>query len=351
VSGVSSVLCDNSAFGGNPNPITWATNFCWYQGAVVPSQPDAAMLDMMMTVGPAVALPMALPAFPGYSKQRVQTATVAFTPGQDIGAFRDDCGFAKFSFDDPIVYPGQPGASHLHMFFGNTAVTASSTGTSIQNSGSSTCAGGTLNRSAYWAPAMLDNVTHQPVRPTGNNVYYKTGYNGIKPSAVKAVPAGLMMVTGSSKNTTRGANPVSYACISDNDVQPWQPSIPNCAVGYTLVMEVTFPQCWDGVHLDSSDHKSHMANPVGGACPADHPVALPVISYNIHYKITTANAASHWQLSSDMYDVSSGKAGYSGHADYMYGWDTPTMATFTTRCLNTSTDCHDFLLGDGRTLY
>ena len=29
--------------------------------------------------------------------------------------------------DDPIVFPGQPGASHLHDFFGNTGANASST--------------------------------------------------------------------------------------------------------------------------------------------------------------------------------------------------------------------------------
>jgi hypothetical protein len=35
----------------------------------------------------------------------------------DIGAFRIPCTFAKMAFNDPIVYPGQPGKSHLHTFF------------------------------------------------------------------------------------------------------------------------------------------------------------------------------------------------------------------------------------------
>jgi Domain of unknown function (DUF1996) len=342
---VSSVLCDSATFGGNPNPTTWATNFCWYQGSTIPGQPASPL------TGPAITLPLASVAFPGFATQRVQAATVAVTPGQDIGAFRDDCGFAKFDFNDPIVFPGQAEASHLHLFFGNTGVTESSTPASIQNSGSSTCGGGTLNRSAYWLPAMIDNATHLPVRPTHNNVYYKTGYNGISPAAVKAVPAGLVMITGSAKNTTRGGNPVGFACVSDSDAGTWQPNIIDCPVGYDLVMEITFPQCWDGAHLDSSDHVSHMANPVNGSCPADHPVPIPVVSYNVHYAITTPHASANYQLSSDNYDVSGGNAGYSAHADYMYGWDTATMNMFVTQCLNTSTDCHDSLLGNGQMLY
>jgi hypothetical protein len=38
-------------------------------------------------------------------------------------------------------------------------------------------------------------------------------------------------------------------------------------------------------NLDSPDHKSHMSNTVHGACPADHPVALPELSYQIEYPI------------------------------------------------------------------
>ena len=39
----------------------------------------------------------------------------------DIGAFRIPCAYSHMAFNDPIVYPGQPGRAHLHTFFGNTA--------------------------------------------------------------------------------------------------------------------------------------------------------------------------------------------------------------------------------------
>lgn len=43
--------------------------------------------------------------------------------------------------------------------------------------------------------------------------------------------------------------------------------------------QIVFPSCWDGVNLDSEDHKSHMSYPVGGApdsgdCPSSHPVKV-----------------------------------------------------------------------------
>ncbi|OJT05575.1 hypothetical protein TRAPUB_3588 [Trametes pubescens] len=48
---------------------------------------------------------------------------------------------------------------------------------------------------------------------------------------------------------------------------------------------VFFPSCWDGVNLDSADHKSHMAYPIqnynSGDCPASHPVHLVSLFYEM----------------------------------------------------------------------
>jgi hypothetical protein len=110
---------------------------------------------------------------------------------------------------------------------------------------------------------------------------------------------------------------------------------------------VFFPQCWDGVNLDSPDHKSHMAYANGG-CPASHPVPLPEFSMNIYYPITVAGQEANWRLSSDTY---SGPAGYSSHADWMNGWNQSIMETWVKNCDNPALDCHSHLLGDGRMLY
>jgi hypothetical protein len=52
-------------------------------------------------------------------------------------------------------------------------------------------------------------------------------------------------------------------------------------------------RCWDGVNLDSPDHKSHVAYPTngpalfsgtgtGGACPSTHPVKIPQVMLEVH---------------------------------------------------------------------
>jgi len=43
------------------------------------------------------------------------------------GQFVLRCPYSHSLPDDPIVFPGQPGASHLHDFFGNKSVNAFST--------------------------------------------------------------------------------------------------------------------------------------------------------------------------------------------------------------------------------
>ena len=57
----------------------------------------------------------------------------------------------------------------------------------------------------------------------------------------------------------------------------------NCPAGTQLNVRYQAPSCWDGIHLDSADHKSHMAYPVNGECPASHPVAVPMIEFKMSW--------------------------------------------------------------------
>src|SRR3954463_10473979 len=90
-------------------------------------------------MGMDLTLPLVIPGFPGFTRPRVEAATAEVSQAVDVSSFRDECGFANFSFNDPIVFPGEAQMAHLHLFFGNTGVDEKSTATSIQNSGSSTC--------------------------------------------------------------------------------------------------------------------------------------------------------------------------------------------------------------------
>ena len=253
------------------------------------------------------------------------------------GAFRTVCSYSHMNFDDPIVYPNQPGKAHLHAYFGNTGAKASSTANSLATTGNSTCRGGTINRSAYWVPALIDSAG-KPQKPESLEVYYKTGYNGIAPRAVRSFPRGLRMIAGDMKSKSAQWN-AYWACRDHYVGKPG--SIPRCNRGENIVMIVEFPQCWDGKNLDSADHKSHMAYPDAG-CPSTHPVAIPAITMNVIYKPATG-----LRLSSDMYDAEQ-PGGFSAHADWFSGWDPAIVNTFVTKCLNPALDCHAHLLGDGR---
>ena len=311
---------------------------------------------------PTIDLTKIPAAVTGWNAARIEsTAGTAFANGAsegptatDVGAFRLGCFYSHMNFDDPIVYPGVSGATHLHVFFGNTGVDANSTNDSIANTGNSTCSGGTLNRSAYWVPAMIDTTDGTPITPSAILVYYKTGYGGVTPAAVVAVPAGLRMVAGTSSATTASTSGVGrYSCVGGTLGVGWQNSIPTtCYQDNQLIMEVNFPQCWDGVNLDSPDHKSHMSYPTGTGCPSAYPIALPAISYEVYYDLAAVDLTrmTNWRLSSDNYATTS-PGGYSVHGDYIFGWDKTTMQTFITNCDNASVDCHANLLGDGTTLY
>ena len=284
---------------------------------------------------------------PGASVDQVST-TGEQPVASDIGAFRTVCDYSHMAFDDPIVKPGQPGASHLHVFYGNTATTANSTASSIASGGNSTCRGGTANRTAYWIPAMIDTRDGTPITAHNAGFYYKSGYYGIAPSSVKALPQGLRMVAGDSKNATANNAYGYFEC--SNGYGGRSAGVLNCPSGTSLTMHLDFPQCWDGVNLDSPDHKSHMSYPVAGKCPSTHPVATPVITFVIDWQIKETNAPLRWRFSSDNYSTSS-PGGYSMHGDWFNGWKAPVMDAWITKCVNPTKDCHSHLLGDGRAIY
>jgi hypothetical protein len=295
---------------------------------------------------------------PGAGVLRVKATTDYGVPN-NIGAFRVTCRLSHMAFDDPIVYPGQPNRSHLHAFFGNTDTDANSTTNSLLTTGNSTCDGGIANRSAYWVPALIDTATGAPVKPRTLIVYYKQGYSIRDSRLMNLVPLGLKMIAGNPANSVDvkatvpwTPSPYTWKCIVPGHGSPVAEGqqIPDCAQDSELWMSVTFPQCWDGINLDSPDHRSHMSYPVNGACPATHPKALPEISYQVVYPVAAANAPLKWRLASDKYDESI-PGGRSAHADYDMAWQKDIIDAAVRNCVQASKDCHADLLGDGRTLY
>jgi hypothetical protein len=258
--------------------------------------------------------------------------------------------------DDPIVRPGQPGASHLHTFFGNTGTNANSTAESLAATGNGSCRGGTINRTGYWVPTVIDTKTGTPIGPDLIHVYYKSGYIVRPVSKVQAMPPGLRMVAGDPMATGKqsGVGDMNWSCFDGGAGQNKQPFIHDCGDG-PLSMNVEFPQCWNGKDLDSPDHRSHMAYAIEGkGCPASHPVALPVISFHVLYNMVQkdANGRTHkvdisgWRLSSDMYDA--GKpGGFSVHGDWFYGWKPSIVDMWIPACVQRIATCGSHILGQG----
>ena len=267
-----------------------------------------------------------------------------------LGAFRTKCELMGFAFDDPIVYPGQPGASHLHMVFGNTNYSANLTSSSMA-AGGSTCLGGTLNRSAYWMPAVYDAATGEVKIPNFGEFYYKSGA-AVDITQTQDIPEGLRMIAGNKNATSTADNPhVTWLC---GNVFP-SASIPDCPAGAReITLAISFPSCWDGVNLDSPDHMSHMAYTVydgsRSRCPSTHPVLIPKIDELFPFPILPGDNVRNWRLASDMYS-SSIRGGMSAHADWMLGWDAATMHSIVVNCLRQGLDCGIGTIGNGVQLY
>ena len=315
---------------------------------------EAVATTEIVQVGlmPAVDISTDMAPAVGYSTIRVKPTTDLPIAGTG-GAFRVICKPSHMNNDDPVVYPNQLGAAHHHTFFGNTSVTYKSDLMNFASTGNSTCTGGTMNRSAYWMPSMIDTASKTAVKPDLAMFYYK---NGRTPTGlINAPPKGLRMIAGNSKATSATTSKASFTCLSRVPFYGWKTSIPACNVGETMQMHVIFPQCWDGKNLDSPDHQSHMASTVrtletANKCPTSHPIALPEITVNFNYKVTATHNPASWRLASDNY-VASLPGGYSGHADWVNGWDANFMAGIVKNCINKSVDCRAHLLGDGRMFY
>jgi hypothetical protein len=282
-----------------------------------------------------------------------------------VGAFRFICNPGAVLADDPIVYPGQPGASHLHQFYGNTSANASSTYTSLRESGQSTCMS-PLNRSAYWMPAMLDGKGNV-VRPDYVAIYYKR-----RPATDPVVsdptnpqymgqaiplPNGLRFIFGFNMLNPAATKTGSayFNCDGPTGVQGHYPDIPtamaHCPAGNRLGAVIAAPDCWDGKNLDSADHRSHISYASYGSwgyakCPAGYPYVIPTFQLGAWYTIAPGDDTTKWSLSSDAM-FPGNPAGYTLHADWFGAWDNNVMSMWTDNCINKLLNCSGGNLGNG----
>lgn len=317
-----------------------------YAEALMPSvQPEVTRAvepaPMEMSNMPHPNLDLVPPPVAGFDELRIRDSAEPLAESrEDKGAFRVSCDYSHMNNDDAIVYPNQQGKAHLHVYFGNTNVNYLSTAESIRTTGNSTCNGGIMNRTAYWAPAMIDTESGTPLKPRNALFYYKHG-------KVQEIPRGLKMIAGNMESTSAQSHEW-FEC--NEKYASRRPYLVSCNKGGLVTVSVTFPNCWNGKDLDSADHKSHMAYSTNGRCPGSHSKKLPTLSILIYYPVTSDKGTANWRLSSDNY-AKDKRAGYSSHSDFIMGWDEEIHKAWVDNCINATKDCHAHLLGDGREFY
>lgn len=238
------------------------------------------------------------------------------------GQFIVECDLSHVAADDPILYPGESGSSHLHAFFGNAETSAMSRTDDML--GAETSCDDARDTAAYWVPMLMDGST--PIAPVYSVAYYRAGV-GVDPKSVVAYPPGLLMIAGDPMATTE--QPLEIVAWSCGSGARKSSTPPVCPIGADVRMSVTFPDCWDGKNLDVPGHRRHMHYSSDGVCPSTHPVPVPQLIFAVHFPVN--GDLSHLRLSS-------GEIG-TGHADFMNAWDQEHLEHEVDLCIRRENVC------------
>lgn len=275
----------------------------------------------------AVATATVAIAAPGTTRTPTGTTPTAATTTADPSSgppvnLVSVCNFSHAAPDDPIVLPDEPGAAHLHQFFGNTSTAADSTPDSLAAAGT-TCSR-LEDTAAYWVPALYDDGELQ--RPARAQAYYTLA--GKDPDTITAFPADLRVIAGGAEGPDAA---MRWGCADTEDREPLATTttVPTCEDGEFLAARIVFPDCWDGDRTDSADHRSHLAYSVRGTCPDSHPVEVPRLRLTIRYP--GADGGDDVQLASGGPETL--------HADFLNAWDQDALEQLVEDCLAAEQRC------------
>jgi len=278
------------------------------------------------------------------------------------GAFVVQCAFTHTLRDDPIVYPGDPGGSpHNHAFFGNKSTNARSTYRSLRNA-KTTCTDA-KDLAAEWTPtgSYKKNGSWHFMKPGRIRVYYfpslRVGIDG----PLSTIPKNIRIIGGNPHAMSARQNPaVRWTCGGPKAPEVNHPynCLPYTAGVGTPLRDgvramVDFPFCWDGKHLDSPDHFSHVIYPDPKDttphehppdCPGGHPKNIPAISVRVHWPIYDpcfgATPCGPYNSSGKKVKIRLSSGPYwTMHADFWNAWVQKRLNQLVDQCLRDGVDC------------
>jgi hypothetical protein len=269
-------------------------------------------------------------AVAGFVMASLVTPPLRAEAAGSVGQFVVRCRYTHTLQDDPILFPGQPGASHSHDFFGNVSANASSTFNSLLSS-RTTCRPSS-DTAPYWAPTAYMNGKR--IEPKAMRIYYL----GNAGQQTETIPAGLKVIGGNRDAVSAGDNPhVRWYCGETREVKTPRRDAPYDCSPWSqyafvdgIIAIVNLPNCWDGVGLELGS----VAYQVGGACPAGFPHVLPRLSQRIHYGVMNplnADGSVGLTLSSGPY--------WSMHSDFWNTWQQERLDELVETCLVALVHC------------
>jgi len=260
---------------------------------------------------------------------------------------------------DPVISPGKV-SGHVHAVFGGSAFNFTMDYAEARTSECTSCRV-TADSSNYWVPNLwyqAENKSLTPLETGGALIYYLQ--RGDEGEEILPFPKDFQMVSGTpslrsfdDSDTTSQAylaqKAITFTCLGTSN--PSTHNLPNYNCPDGLRAEVFFPSCWDGVNVDSEDHKSHVAFPSNedsGSCPSTHPKRLVSIFYEVIW--STDKFADQWYGDSQPFVFAQGdKTGYGYHGDFVNGWDIDVLDNAIKTCTSDSgvvEDCGAFEFTD-----
>lgn len=272
---------------------------------------------------------------------------------------------------DPIISPGGP-SGHVHVIQGGSNFALTMTNTTLEDS-SCTSSMVKNDKSNYWTPYLYFQDPENPEVIESVDVYYMNVYYDYPLANATAFPLGLRMVVGNPELRSPPASggrlildqaspygpiqPVQWICprSAGNLAEPLYPadsdgisgvgigdptnsgagvgfSDQNCDGEYSpLRADIYFPSCYDPTKR-VDDYKNNMQYVTNGVCPEGF-ITVPQLHYEVYWN--TPAFASRWtqgQGKQPFVLANGDPTGYSLHADFISGWDIPTLQQVIDNC-------------------